>query len=665
MRSQTLLRRASYFALLLACFCTSAAAAGGDDAPPAWLRQAAVTSAPAYDREVPGVVLYDEERISIGADGRIMRTVQYAVRILNRNGRNAARAIEHYETDSSKVREMRAWLIRSTGEIKRFGKDETSDVAVGGNDLYVESRARMISGVDQSDAGSVFGYEATTEEKSYFAQIEYGFQARSAFDGRLPVLVSRLVLTLPAGWTASSITFNHSNIEPSISGSTYTWELRNLAPIDPEPASPEVTNIAPRLAINYSSSSAASAGSRSFFKWTDVSRWYTELSDAQAAPNAAITAKARELTASARTEFEKIAAIGRYVQNLQYVSIQIGIGRFQPHTASEVFARSYGDCKDKAILMRSMLKAINLESYPVLIFSGDPAYVREEWASPTQFNHCIIAVKVSNETKAATVVQHATLGRLLIFDATDDNTPVGDLPSHEQNSFALIAAGDTGALLRMPQISPDDNHQERNIEVQLAADGSITAQVSERSTGQAAASERSMFRALPRPDYSKVIETWITEGAAGAVLSKIAPTDSMSQNRFALDVAFTAPHYGQVMNNSLLIFKPAVVSRRNLLPLTAAARKHPIILKAHAYSETARFVLPANFTVDETPDAVKIETSFGSYITSFEIKNDQLLFTRTLVVRDATIPVAQYATVRNFFERIRAAEQAPVVLAKK
>ncbi len=204
MRSQILLRRASYFALLLACFCTSAAAAGGDDTPPAWLRQAAVTSAPAYDREVPGVVLYDEERISIGADGRITRTVQYAVRILNRNGRNAARAIEHYETDSSKVREMRAWLIRSTGEIKRFGKDETSDVAVGGNDLYVESRARMISGVDQSDAGSVFGYEATTEEKSYFAQIEYGFQARSAFDGRLPVLVSRLVLTLPAGWTASS-----------------------------------------------------------------------------------------------------------------------------------------------------------------------------------------------------------------------------------------------------------------------------------------------------------------------------------------------------------------------------------------------------------------------------------------------------------------------------
>ncbi len=652
---------------MLACFCANASAVGGDEAPPAWLRQAAVVNAPTYDREVPGVVLHDEERITIGANGRIMRTVQYAVRVLNRNGRNAARAVEGYETDSGKVREMRAWLIRSTGEIKRFGKDETADVAAGGNNLYAESRARVISAVDQSDVGSVFGYEATTEEKSFFALIEHSFQSRAAFDGRLPMLVSRLVLTLPVGWAASSITFNHPKIEASLSGSTYTWELRNLPPIDPEPASPEVTNIAPRLAVNYSppDANAKSADARSFSKWTDVSRWYTELSDAQAAPDAAITAKARELTASARTEFERVAAIGRYVQNLQYISIQIGIGRFRPHTAAEVFARSYGDCKDKAILMRSMLKAINLESYPVLIFAGDPTYVREEWASPTQFNHCIIAVKVSEETKAATVMQHATLGRLLIFDATDDNTPVGDLPDHEQNSFALIAAGDTGALLRMPQTPPDSNTQERNVEAQLGADGSLTAHISERSTGQAAAAERAMFRQLARPDYSKIIETWITEGAAGAVLSKMEPTDNMPQNRFALDVSFTSPRYGQVMNNSLIVFKPAIISRRNSLPLTAARRKHPVVLRSHAYTETVRVKLPTDFAVDEMPDAVKLETAFGSYVTNYEIKDGHLVFTRALVVRSATLPAEQYATVRGFFERVRAAEQAPVVLAKK
>jgi geranylgeranyl pyrophosphate synthase len=84
----------------------------------------------------------------------------------------------------------------------------------------------------------------------------------------------------------------------------------------------------------------------------------------------------------------------------------------------------------------------------VLIYSGDRTRVREEWVSPGQFNHCILAVRVSDETKARSVVQHPSLGRLLVFDATSPTTPVGDLPDHEQGSFALVAAGDGGALVR-------------------------------------------------------------------------------------------------------------------------------------------------------------------------------------------------------------------------
>ena len=69
--------------------------------------------------------------------------------------------------------------------------------------------------------------------------------------------------------------------------------------------------------------------------------------------------------------------------------------------------------------------------------------------------------------------------------------------------------------------------------------------------------------------------------------------------------------------------------------------------------------------MDELPDAVKLDTSFGSYVTNYEVKDGNLLFTRKLVQRASTIPVEQYATVRSFFEKIRAAEQSPVVLAKK
>jgi len=90
-----------------------------------------------------------------------------------------------------------------------------------------------------------------------------------------------------------------------------------------------------------------------------------------------------------------------------------------------------------------------------------------------------------------------------------------------------------------------------------------------------------------------------------------------------------------------------------------------VVLESHAFSETVRVKLPSGFDVDEMPDPVKLETSFGSYATTYEVKEGQLLFTRKLVQRAATIPVDQYNSVRTFFEKIRAAEQAPVVLARK
>src|SRR5258706_14434719 len=140
--------------------------------------------------------------------------------------------------------------------------------------------------------------------------------------------------------------------------------------------------------------------------------------------------------------------------------------------------------------MRAMLKSVNTPAYPVLIYLGDSDHVREEWASPSQFNHCIIAIKVGDEIIAPTIVTDAKLGRLLIFDATDDSTPVGDLNEDEQGSFALVIAGESGQLLRMPTLPPEASSFNRQADVVLAPEGSITATIRERANGQTAADLR-------------------------------------------------------------------------------------------------------------------------------------------------------------------------------
>ncbi|HEX7315106.1 MAG TPA: DUF3857 domain-containing protein [Pyrinomonadaceae bacterium] len=662
-----MLRRLNLFAMLLAATALAAAlapsaprarAAGGDDLP-AWLKAAAAAAVPPQEKDVAGVVVNDESTLTVGEDGRATTVTTYAVRMLTRAGFEDAKAAVGYSTDNGgKVVELRAWLVRPDGTVKKYGKNETLDRVADTGSLYDEARVKEIDAERDAEVGSVFGFQYTTEERPWFPQEEWWFQTDK------PSLVSRFTIVLPTGWKAAGTVFNAPKLDPTVSGNSYTWEMRNLPRVEDEPSSPSMRSIAAHLAVKYGPA-ANSAAFRNFDTWTDVSRWYTELADPQAAPDDPVALKARELTASAKTELEKIQAIGRYVQNLQYVSIQIGIGGWRPHPAHQVFAKQYGDCKDKATLMRAMLRAAKLDSYAVLIYSGDRTRVREEWVSPGQFNHCILAVRVSDETKAPSVVQHPTLGRLLVFDATDPSTQVGDLPDHEQGSFALIAAGDGGALVRMPVTPPEENMISREVEAGLGADGSLTARLRQSTEGQSAARWRGMFKGLAPSDFARVIERWVSGAAAGAKFTKIEPQDGHAEGRFRLDVEFTAGRYGQSMQDRLLVFKPAVFTRGDGVRFSGPTRKYPMMLESIGFSETVRIKLPAGFDVDEVPDPVKVDSDFGSYTASYEIKDGQLLYTRKLVQRAATIPAEKYAEVRAFFGRVRASEESPVVLARK
>jgi Domain of Unknown Function with PDB structure (DUF3857)/Transglutaminase-like superfamily len=650
----------SISAVFLSGLLALSAFAAGDDVP-GWLSRLRAVQPPAYEKDVQAVVLQNDCVMSVGSDGKTTTTLTYAVRILTREGRKNAVAVGTYLVSSSKIHDFKGWIVRADGTVKSYGKDQILDQISDTDDIYNEYRLKIIDAKDEADAGAVFGYQITTEESPLFDQDLFFFQRN------LPTLVSRYTLNLPNGWKADSYTFNRDKIVPNVSGTNYVWELRDLAPIPYEPEGPSVKNLSPHIAVNYAPTANAT-NFRSFKDWKEVSQWQTQLSDPSVVVDDAVALKARELTAGATTEYDKIRAIGAFVQNIQYISVDIGVGKgngYRPRPSTLVLQRGYGDCKDKANLMRALLKAVKIEAYPVGIYSGDPTFVKEAFASPTQFNHCIIAVKVSDATKAATVITHPTLGRLMIFDATDPYTPVGDLPDYLQGSFALIAAGDQGGLVKMPVTPAETNVTERKVDMTVDADGSVTGSIAEHSTGQSAASARRILRGVSVSDYNKVIERWVVRGLSTARVGKITPLDKNAENQFDLNIELKAPLYGQLMQNRLLVFKPVVVDRLNSLWLTDTKRTQPVIMDAATFNETATFKLPAGFGVDETPDAVNLDTPFGKYTTSYEVKNDTLVFKRTLVLNSATIAVEKYASVKDFFVKIRSAEQSPVVLLRK
>lgn len=632
-----------------------------DDAP-SWLRQAASTSTPTYEKNISAVVLHKETQVTIESDGKLVTVENYAVKILSREGRKEAVAVAFYLVSSGKIRDMNGWLIRPDGFVKEYNKKTIIDQISDPDDVYNEGRVKVIDASNDADVGSVFGYTVISEEPPLFYQDIWRSQ------DNLPTILSRYTLNLPKGWKASSVTFNHENIAPQINGMSYTWELRNLAPIPKEPMSPSFINLAPFVAINYTPETGSQTANKTFSNWIEVSRWATGLYEPQVIIDDNIAGKTRELTANAQTELEKIQAIGKYVQNLQYIAIDIGVGYgngYRPRPSNVVMSRGYGDCKDKANLMRAMLKTLKIEAYPVAIYSGDSSKVREEWASPSQFNHCIIAVKVSNETQSPTIITHPVLGRLLIFDATDAFTPVGDLPDYLQGSFALIMAGDNGGLVRMPITPPTFNTWKRQIDVSLAADGSISGNISERASGQSSTYARTLVRSLSADDFNKAIEGWLTRGATGAKLIKLSSEDKHAEASFNLNIEFSAKSYGQLMQGRLLVFKPAIVNRADSIYLTEKNRTHPIVFDSDSFEETATFDLPTGFIIDEMPEAVNLETAFGKYSSKYEVKNGKLLYSRSLMTTRTTLPVDKYPSVRDFYTKILSSEQAPVVLLKK
>jgi hypothetical protein len=637
------------------------AAAYADDVP-GWLRDAAAAPRGSYAAKVPAVVLLDEEQVTVDETGRTLTRYRQAMRILNREGRDEAVAECFYDTSGAKVKEFHAWMLAPGGAAIHYGKDRIADIAANRDDIYNEFRVRVLAAESDAQDGSVFGYEYLKEDKSVFTQFEWEFQSR------LPAQLSRYALSLPAGWTAQGVTFNHAAVAPTVSGSSYTWELRDLPFIDREPHSPSIEALAPRLAISYLPPPDNRAGLRGMTDWAAVSRWLAELEDPQAQLDDVMARRAVELAGSASSEIQKIEAIGRFVQGLNYVEISTKVGRgggYKPHLARQVFDKQYGDCKDKANLMRTMLKALGIPSYMMSIWARDRSYVRPEWPSPHQFNHAIIAIKVGDATQSPAIAVHPQLGRLLFFDPTDPYTPVGDLPIREQGSYALVDGAEKEPLVKMPFLPASANRIETSVGAKLSERGAVEAESEMKHFGQAAARMRHLVQTSTAADLRLAMERGLARSLGGANLVSIAPSDSRQEGRLDMQLKFSADSFGQSMQGRLLVFKPGTLAFRSGYNLPSIQRTLPLVLDPELQQDKVRVQLPAGFKVDEMPDPVKLTTPFGQYEAAWVLDGADLVFTETLEVHAITAPPADYPAARAFFESVAGAEQAPVVLIRR
>jgi hypothetical protein len=652
--------RRSAIATIFLCACAAHGAAPKD--APSWVEEASSKILPSYGGKVPAAVLLEERRVSVDNSGLVTIRVRKAIKILTHEGQRSAEAMVPYLRGGSRVNGLHAWLVAPGGFVKTYEKGSIADLgAFGEMELYNDFRFERVR-AENPEIGAVFAYEAEVEERALFAQDEFAFQ------DRLPAVESRYTVTVPRGWTVKGVVFNHPPIEPMVEGSTYTWKLSDLPFREREAHGPEMSGLVPRLAISFAMGGAASSiSSTSFASWGDVSRWHTALSAGQDEVTPELAAKSRELIAGAKSEYAKMQAIGEYVQKIKYVAIEMDLahgGGYKPHAADLVFRKQYGDCKDKANLMRALLKAAGIESYLVSIYSRDRTYVREEWPSPSQFNHMIIAVRVSGETRGRTVVEAPPLGRVLLFDPTSETTPMGDLPWREQGSFALVVAGGQGNILKMPSTDSEANSVDVTVSAELAGGGGLTAACALVLRGQAADDARARKFYQDAEAYQRDVIGFFSGRASGLTLSKLDSTDRFSENDFRMNLAAESPAYGQLMQGRLLVFNPSILQPdRQTFPVNET-RAEPIVLRAETYRKHIRIKLPDGFTVDDLPQAVKERVEWGEFSLRFEQQARELVIEESLTTQGVTLPPDRYQDVKRFFDRFSGADQQQAVLVK-
>ena len=647
--------------LALAFACPAARAAD----PPDWMRAAAALPTPEHDAKALAYVMHSDYVLTVQPDKRLIRTERMAIRILRPGGESYG-IVRRYFDAQTRITAMHGWSIPPVGKYFE-GKERDlieSDLAGISNGELVSDLHSKILRIPSSSVGSLIGYEVESEIHPQVLNDEWDFQEE------VPVRASSYTLRLPPGWSYKTTWINREAVEPVASGrDTWTWSVGESQRIYDEDFMPPWRGIAARMVVSLEPPAGQDRG---WSTWAEMGTWYTGLTRGRRDATREIQQKAAELTAAETTALDKMRALARFVQtDIRYVAIELGIGGYQPHAASEVFGHRYGDCKDKVTLLAAMLQSVGIDSY-YFVINTVRGTVSADTPPNNDFDHMVLAVAlpkdVSDPTLVATVTDPA-LGRLLIFDPTDDLTPFGSLSGPLQANYGLLVAPDGGRLVLTPQLPPDANSLTRVATLKLGADGTLSGDVREVWTGDRANQQRSQLRSVSaETDRIKPIETLLAHSLTKFFISKAAVINAgttASAKPFEWRYSIEAADYSKSVA-SLVMVRPRVFDEKGSGFLENKEPRHYAIEITSPLKDTDTFeiALPDGYEVDELPPPVKAEYDFGSYHSKSEVVGRTLRYTRTLEIRRISIPAAQAESLKEFFRKVFGDERQTAVLKR-
>jgi Domain of Unknown Function with PDB structure (DUF3857)/Transglutaminase-like superfamily len=627
--------------IILLCLLTVAAKATGDD-------EYAVAKIPESLMKNANVVKRLEIvrfEITEGNKATFYRKVAYT--ILNEQGDRWGSCSEWYDKLRS-IESFEGTLFDAAGKkLKSLKKSDIKDVS-GSDDASLADDNRVKW---HSFFCKVYPYTVEYEVELRYKGTMF---LRPWIPQERPVMgvqLSRLSVICPANNPLHYKMFNYKGapvIKDEKSNKVYNWEAKEILPEEPEYASPAWERITTSVFLatekfmleDYQGSNAS---------WKDFGQFVYDLKKNRDALPEDVKQKVHQLTDGVTDVNEKIRKLYEYMQqNTRYISIQLGVGGWQPFDAKYVGTKKYGDCKALSNFMFSLLKEAGIRSvYTVIDADDDDDYLLTDLPC-SQFNHAILFVPNGKDTTW--------------LECTSQTKAAGYLGSIG-NRYAVAVDENGGSLVRTPKYGVNENLEIRNTTAAIDEDGNLEALIKTKYVAEQQDRLHGVINGLSKDKLMEFLKEDI-ELATYDVKSYNYTEEKGFLPVITETLDLVAANYATVSGKRFFV-TPNIITRTHRKIKVIENRKNELILDFEFKDiDTSTITIPAGYTPEAIPSDAKIESKFGKYSASVKLSGNKITYYRHYEHYSGHFPAKDYAELVKFYEAIYKADRGKVVLVK-
>jgi transglutaminase-like putative cysteine protease len=500
----------------------------------------------------------------------------------------------------------------------------------------------------QGSTGEV-SFEKTVKDPKYFSSI-YFSQPYKVINGEVTIKVPRWMHV-----DLKEMNFEGFGIKKNVQykssddADIYTYNMSNLPAMRQEQFCPGPTYLYPHLLVLAKSATVNNSTITYFNTLADQYAWYHQLVKDIDNDEAALQAKAKEITTGITDDMEKIKAIFYWVQNnIRYIAFEDGIAGFRPAKADEVLRKKYGDCKGMAHLTKELLKAAGFDARLCWLGTNHIAY-----------NYSTPSMAVDNHMICALLYK----GKTYFLDATEAYLGFNEYAERIQNRQVLIEDGDNFIFTQVPATTSTQNLAAETRKLTINGT-SLSGTVQDSWKGEEKEMLLATFNSVKKDESEETFRKYLSNDNTNCTITALKTSDLTNYD-------------GDITAAYDVVYKNAVSSfdRENYIDLDykkelsdmcidTAKRYFDFWLpyKMNIARET-ELTIPTGYKISTLPSNLDIASNDYHFSITYTQEDNKIIYRKHLIFNNAHISKASFSRWNTDINKLIKAYKEQVILA--